>query len=151
MKNYSLNLLINKFKINIKDIFIAPKIYIYTNKKESFFKCNKEEYEKIENKFYTFGGIITKKNEIKDFLKKEKIINVNNTSQKNKKDTNMKIASLNTQKETKETKNNFNVQLTFEYIDSKDKLLFPMFFKSLIDSISNENIEEYTKSLYNIL
>ena len=25
-----------------------------------------------------------------------------------------------------------------------------MFFKSLIDSISNENIEEYTKSLYNI-
>ena len=62
----------------------------------------------------------------------------------------MKIASLNTQKETKETKNNFNIQLTFEYIDSKDKLLLPMFFKSLIDSISNENIEEYTKSLYNI-
>ena len=141
---------INIFKINIKDIFIAPKIIIYTSKKESFFECNKEEYEKNENKFYTFGGIIIKKSEIKDFFKKEKIINVNNTSQKNKKVTNMKIASLNTQKETKETKNNFNVQLTFEYIDSKDKLLLPMFFKSLIDSISNENIEEYTKSLYNI-
>ena len=77
--------------------------------------------------------MITKKNEIKDFLKKEKIINVNNTSQKNKKDTNMKISSLNMSKETKETKNNFNIQLTFEYIDSKDKLLLPMFFKSLID------------------
>ena len=59
---------INIFKINIKDIYIAPKIIIYTRKKESFFECNKEEYEKIGNKFYTFGGIIAKKNEIKDFL-----------------------------------------------------------------------------------
>ena len=41
-----------------------------------------------------------------------------------------------------------NEQLTFEYIDSKEKLLLPMFFKTLIDKISYENMEEYTKSLY---
>ena len=41
-----------------------------------------------------------------------------------------------------------NEQLTFEYIDSKEKLLLPMFFKTLIDKISYENMEKYTKSLY---
>ena len=36
-------------------------------------------------------------------------------------------------------------QLTFEYIDKKEKLVLPLFFKALIDNASNENIEKYNK------
>ena len=52
--------------------------------------------------------------------------------------------------ESKEIKNNLDAQLTFEYIDSKEKLILPLTFKALIDKMSNENVEEYTKFLYNI-
>ena len=41
-----------------------------------------------------------------------------------------------------------DVQLTFEQINSKEKLVLPLFFKSLIDSIPNKNIQNYTSSLY---
>ena len=46
--------------------------------------------------------------------------------------------------------NNLDVQLTFEYIDTIDKIFLPMFFKSLIIKIPDKNLEEYTQSLYNI-
>ena len=60
------------------------------------------------------------------------------------------IISLDNSDERKEIKNDSDVQLTFEYIDSKEKIYLPMFFKSLIDKISNENMEEYIKLLYKI-
>ena len=60
------------------------------------------------------------------------------------------IVSLDNSNERKEIKNDSDVQLTFEYIDSKEKIYLPMFFKSLIDKIPNENMEKYTKSLYQI-
>ena len=53
-------------KVNIKDICLAPKIIIFTRSIEKFLVFN-HDYEKIENKFYTFGGIATKIGEIKDF------------------------------------------------------------------------------------
>ena len=40
------------------------------------------------------------------------------------------------------------VQLTFEYIDKKEKLYLPLFFKALIDNLSIDNMEEYTRTLY---
>ena len=42
-----------------------------------------------------------------------------------------------------------DIQLTFEYIDSIEKLTLPIFFKSLLDNASNDNMEEYTNFLYN--
>ena len=42
-----------------------------------------------------------------------------------------------------------DVQLTFEYIDRKEKLMLPLFFKSLISGINNDNLELYNNSLYN--
>ena len=41
-----------------------------------------------------------------------------------------------------------DAQLSFEYIDKKEKLLLPLFFKTLIDKISNEDMQKYTSSLY---
>ena len=145
--------LINIFKANIKDICFVPQIIVFTRKRKKFFEYN-PDYEKIGNKFYTSGGIATKIGRIKNFLNKKISNNISNESsfisQNSQKNTNDKIISLNTSSESNETNYNSDIELTFEYIDSKDKLILPMLFKTLIDKASNENIEEYTKSLYNI-
>ena len=140
---------INTLKKNINDICFAPKIIVFTTKEKKFLEYN-PDYEKIENKFYTFGGIATIISKIKDFLNEEINNNINDDSQNMIKDSNNKIISSKVLNETKDNKNDSNVQLIFEYIDSRDKLVLPMFFKALIDAISNENMEEYTKLLYKI-
>ena len=140
---------INALKKNINDICFAPKIIVFTTKEKKFLEYN-PDYEKIENKFYTFGGIATIISKIKDFLNEEINNNINDDSQNMIKDSNNKIIFSKVLNETKDNKNDSNVQLIFEYIDSRDKLVLPMFFKALIDAISNENMEEYTKLLYKI-
>ena len=112
---------INKFKTNILDICFAPKIIIFTGNEKRFFGYN-EDYEKIENKFYTFGGIATIIDEVKEFLnKKYNYINKDSffISQMNQNDSNINYISLIEKDESKEIKNNLDAQLTFEYIDSK--------------------------------
>ena len=112
--------LIKIFKENILDMYIAPKIIVFTKDKENFIQVNKD-YQNDKNEFFTFGGIATTFEEIKDFLINDKF---------------------------KEIKKQDDVQLTFEYIDQKEKLILPIFFKSLIDTISKENMEAYTYELY---
>lgn len=43
---------------------------------------------------------------------------------------------------------NDNVQMTFEYIDSKAKLALPLLYKILIENSSNANIEKYSNYIY---
>ena len=113
---------VKKFKDNILDMCVAPKIIVFTKNKEEFIK-NNEEYQNNINLFYKFGGIATKFDEIKKFIKSK------NQPQKMKKSD--------------------DIQLTFEYIDCLEKLALPIFFKSLIDNTSNSKMEEYTNLLYN--
>jgi len=113
---------VKKFKENIINMCVAPKIIIFTKNKEKFIENNKE-YQNNSNLFYKFGGIATTFDEIKKFLKDEIV------PQK------MKKAE--------------DIQLTFEYIDSIEKLTLPIFFKSLIDNASIDNMDEYTNFLYN--
>ena len=81
---------------------VAPKIIIFTGSKEKFIEYNKN-YQNASNIFYTFGGIATSFNEIKNFLQNDKgIKKVNNLDE---------------------------IQLTFEYIDTTEKLVLPLFFK----------------------
>ena len=88
------------------------------------FTRNKEkfiEYNKeflTNNPFYTFGGIVTTFKEVKKFIKKQ------------------------------DNSENEESQFTFDYIDSIERLTLPIFFKSLIDNASNDNMEEYNNSLY---
>ena len=63
---------VKKFKENIRDMCVAPKIIIFTMDKEKFIKKNKE-FESNNDLFYKFGGIKTEFNEIKKFLEFEKI------------------------------------------------------------------------------
>ena len=113
---------IKSFKERQKVICIAPKVIIFTRNKDRFLR-NNEEYENRNNIFFRYGGIATKFAEIDEFLSKEDFIPKN----------------LRTQEE---------VKLTFEYIDTKEKLVLPIFFKALIDKASNDNIENFINELY---
>ena len=113
---------VESFKQNIKEMYVAPKIIIFTSNtgKEYIFDQN---FKKEDNKFYTFGGIATSYKEVENFLL--------NKSEPEKFD---KI-------ETNED------ELTFDYIDTNEKLLLPLFFKGLIES-KKEDSNKYNLSLY---
>ena len=129
------NEFVNTFKEFILDIYFVPKIIIFT-------RFN-QDYKNLDNKFFSFEGIATILDEVKNFLIKDNnIINQNISNNEN--------IFLNTFDESNEYGNNDDDHLIFEYIDSKDKLFLPLFFKTLIEKASNENMEEYIKSLYNI-
>ena len=108
---------IKKLEENIRDIYVVPKIIIFTLNKERFLDLNKD-YK--ENSFYSLGGIETSFDKIKSFI----------FNPQNRKDI--------------EQENS----LTFEYIDCKEKLILPLFYKSLIEITSKDNIEKYTEHLY---
>ena len=134
---------IKDFKENLKEIFIVPKIIIFTSNKDNFIKYN-EEYLNSENAFYTFGGIATTFREITLFLKNAP------PSEKNMKiyDENKFLINDSTIYKIMKTLN--ENELIFHYIDNKDKLMLPLLYKSLLDKTSIKNIEEYTNYLYNI-
>ena len=118
------NEFIEKFEENLADIFIIPKIIIFTLNKEKFLENNKIYNDKY-NSFYNLGGIQTSFSDIKKFLLKplSKPINKKNIIQ--------------------------NQKLTFEYIDRKEQLILPLLYQSLIELTSADNVEKYTEYLYN--
>ena len=115
------NEFIKMFKDEIINIFVAPKIIVFTKNVEKFKEINKE-YENIDNIFYSSYGVVNSFFEIINFLKEGL------------------------------TSNKINIpdcaRLTFEYIDKKEKLLLPLFFKTLIEKCSNEDMKNYTSDLY---
>ena len=120
---------VKSFEDNILDICIVPKIVIFTNNINVFLDYNKEY--KDMNIFYKFGGITSKFDGVKTFLE--------NHNEKVSKD----------KLETKDLNDTDQIRLTFEYIDRKEKLMLPLFFKALIDIKPIDEIEQYTNLLYN--
>ena len=59
---------IRKFKENIIDIYVAPKIIIFTSNKQKFIE-NNQSY--LKNTFYNFGGVVDTFEEVKKFFKNE--------------------------------------------------------------------------------
>ena len=88
-------------------------------------------YNKYIETFYKYGGIVTSFQEVKKFLKNET------------------RNFLDDEILEKEFYRDNEVQLTFEYIDRKDKLMLSLFFKAVISNLKEDNLENYTKSLYN--
>ena len=103
------NEFIKKFEENIRDIYIIPKIVIFTLNEEKFLEKNKNYNN---DSFYSLGGIQTSFNEIKNFLFHP--LSKNDVEEEN--------------------------SLTFEYIDCKEKLILHLFYKSLIEITSRDNI-----------
>jgi len=122
--------LVKAFKQNINNMYIAPKIIVFTSTSSHYYENNKE-YFNIDN-FYKYGGITTKFKDVKKFLIDEPkfiIEEINIIQNYNKKPN--------------------EVQLTFEYIDCREKLLLPLFFKTLLSDINKDNLNNYTNTLYN--
>ena len=136
--------LVKIFKEHLIKMHIAPKIIVFTLNKQKFLEYNKD-YLESKNKFYNFGGIATKFEEIEDFLNNEII---------DRFPTGGNILPLPSNfislGRTEKFSDSNDIQLTFEYIDSKAKLMLPLFFKTLIDTISNDEMEKYTQSLYHV-
>ena len=118
---------IKNFKENILEMYVAPKILVFTSNKKRFIE-NNEEYKDKENKFYTFGGVESDFKNVRNFIE--------NDSNQNRDIKNLKKYRSD------------DIQLTFEYIDKLEKLMLPLLFKSLIEIISHEDLEKYTKKLY---
>ena len=89
-----------------------------------------KEYTTYEEILFEFGGIISDLEELENILKLGKDIIDN--------------------EETKKNTFDLPVQLTFEFIDNKGKLLLPLSFKSLIDKATNDNMIEYTNTIFDI-
>ena len=128
---------IEKFKENLKDIYIIPKIIIFTNNKEKLINYNKEI--NYNHPYYNLGGIKTSFDEVKNFILNSGEIN---SILLKEEDEPQGINSILLKKEDEP-------QLIFEYIDCKEKLILPMLYKSLIDCIPIEKVENFTKFLYN--
>ena len=121
---------VKAFKNNIIDIYTIIKIIVFTSNEQGFLKYNKNFYNN-DNKFYNYGGIAISFEQIKEFLNID-----NKKKEKGHLIFSEKIPNIN------------DDQLIFEYIDNKQKLLLPLFFKTLFDNISNEDIEKYNKFLF---
>jgi len=119
---------ISQFKQYLMDIFVVPKIVIFTSNKKSFLEKNSNI---IKNKFYNLGGIQTLfKDVYEDFLTKKlwkKSYKINNKALNN---------------------NNGGEQYTFEYINNKLELYLPVFYKALIKLNKNDIFDELTHYLY---
>ena len=119
------------FQENILDMRVVPKIIIFTSNKEKFIEKSRGYKSTFDDIFYINGGIKILFEDIKAFITNE----------------NKEVSSTKSLKSQK--KNNNEIQFTFEYIDSLEKLALPLFYKTLIDTISKENMEKYTDLLYN--
>ena len=133
---------IDIFKKNIKDIYVAPKIILFmSNQEKKNINFNKE-YLKKEFIFFTFGGIVTTIQEIKKFLNNE--IAPKKLNKQIEIDFFKKVSNkLNLSKSEKN-------EYIFEIIDKKEKLLLPIDIKLSMESISTEEMENYTTFLFNI-
>ena len=118
---------LQKYKENLVDMCFHLTIIIF-KKNEEDSKDNDIGSKQNDQIFYELGGIISKLEELNKLLNKES----------NKKE----------QEEKKKNLFDNEVQLTFEFIDSKEQLLLPLSFKSLIEKTSNENMLQYTNNLF---
>ena len=121
---------VSSFKKNINQIYVIPKIVVFTLNRNKFLQYNKD-YENENNAFYKFGGIETSYPKIYEFIK-----NNNKDAQNKNKMFKEKINILD------------EVQFLVEDINCKEKLMLPLCFKALIKNISEDEIKEYINSLY---
>ena len=105
-----------EFKANLYRISIIPKIVIFTSNVKGLKNSLGNDQNIIGDKFYNLGGIKTDFEQIKQFIKEYSI-------KKNK-------------NPIKIDEENF---LNFDYIDSKEKLIFPLFYKHLISFTKKDN------------
>ena len=134
---------IKKFIDNLNTLYVIPKIIIFTLNKERFIKSNKANEDLINHPFFNYGGIRVIISDVISFLKDEIVQNRVQRVRKDDNKINDNSILLDNRLKMKD-----NAKLTFEYIDSNQKLTLPLFYNSLIESIRIDDIEKYTENLY---
>ena len=147
---------IKSFKENILDIYALPKIIIFTSLRTKKLIMKNLKKDELNNSFYYFGGIKTDFLGVKNFITekwnyKENLKKSNNAMLgslfKIVKNTTPGIGSSTDEIKKRNNEEGIN-ELTFEYIDCAEKLVLPLFYKSLIEKLPDEEIKNYTESLY---
>ena len=112
-------------------MYFAPKIIVFTSNKENFIENNKE-YQNNENMLYKFGKVADTFKKIKKFLKsvRDNLMEFENKPKKEEEEEDFETNDL-----------------IVEYIDTKEKVMLPLFFKAIIDPPDGEN----NKKFYNFL
>ena len=121
---------VHKFKENIANMYLAPKIIIFTSDIKTFTETNKD-YKNTEDKFYRFGGVVNTFKKVKRFLKNER------------------ENQIDIENKPKKIEESLLSDLSIEFIDNKQKLILPLFYKALINDVSNDNMKRYTNNMYN--
>jgi len=134
---------IKLFIDSLDEIFVIPKIIIFTRNKSKFIENNKENEDIINHPYFCFGGIRVIISDIIKFLKDE--ITQNRVKKEGKKE---KEKENNAEFLENRLKMKDNAKLTFEYIDNNQKLALPLLYNSLIDSTEVDDIDKYTDLLY---
>jgi len=107
----------NEFKANLINIYIIPKIIIFTSNEDAFKNSLGINKNIIGDKFYNIGGIKTDFEEVRNF-----------------------IEDYYTKKQRYSYKNEDLIHnFSFDYIDSKEKLALPTSYKYLIHSTPQDN------------
>ena len=122
---------VRKFKENINDMLISPKIIVFTGSEDRFLEYN-PEYKEEKNIFYTYGGIATFFDAVIEFIQRKPKI------EKNEEFENLNNSNIPNNKE-----------LIFEYIEQKDNLPVSTNFKSVLDKSLLNDLEKYNQLLYN--
>ena len=111
----------------LKEIYIVPKIIVFTGSVESFKNHNNKE--PINDPFYNIGGAVEEESDLKKFI--EKNLNENNAEFNKKKDERYK-----------------NEELTFQFISDKNELILPVNYINYLKKSSNEKIAEFNKKIF---
>jgi hypothetical protein len=108
---------IEEFKKNLNNLCFIPNIIVFTANKNQFLSSLDDDFHNsfIENNFYNSGGVQTDFSKVKEFIKNPK--------------GNKKVIL------TRDSEEQFN----FDYIDTKEKLALPMFYKYLIEFAEQDN------------
>ena len=116
-------------KMYLFNIISFPQAAVLTDNEEEANQKNNENQSGDKMYFY-FGNKGNKLENVKNLLKAQQKMKEPETK--------------------KRDMFNLNTQLTFEYINSKENLMLPLFFKSLIENAESDNIYEYTRELFKI-
>ena len=131
--NMNFSLIVYIYKITEEGKIIFNNNYNSNNNNNNINYINNndnKEYTTYEEILFEFGGIINDLDELENILKLGK--------------------DILEYEETKKDTFDIPVQLTFEFIDNKTKLLLPLSFKSLIDKAANDNMIEYTNTIFDV-
>ena len=122
---------IEEYKKEFKNLYVIPKIIIFTQSKFNFIEENKQKLP-INDPIFNSGGIFDNFDELYEYLSSQ-------NSNFNKTQT-LKKTFTQTEKITSD-------KFTFEYISTKEELIAPLFYKYLITFPSNEDINSFSNNL----